>query len=483
MKQASYGKFPKRRILLADLVAMTAACLTALFVRYETWACRFDRLYITLIVSMWLIQVVIFLTVDLKNRSIYESDPFENLVAVIRDRTIIIIMTVLYLYVTQQGEVSSRFVIGAIYIFSIVYDYLVRMLLRYLYYRQHGKDMQTQLVELKYPYPAGEELSAILSENSDKDVLIHRQGASDEEYDSMIETVDKTGRRVYAGLNVSGYEVKKGIASDVAGYLTIPVGIRKEKYTLLGVEYAIARTEEATLHVIRHLRELRGKYICFSNVHTLVMAHENEEYRKILNGSAYTFADGNPIAKREVRGGHTGVERVAGPDFMTHMFEDTSDGSVSHYFYGSSPETIEALGRELKCKYPDMDIRGMYSPPYRELTHDEDEQDIKRINDSGADIVWIGLGAPKQEKWMADHAGKINGVMMGVGAGFDFHAQTIKRAPVWIQRIGMEWLYRLCQDPGRLFKRYVVTNAKYYVYTLTDRTGKQNSVDMVQRDM
>lgn len=111
----------------------------------------------------------------------------------------------------------------------------------------------------------------------------------------------------------------------------------------------------------------------------------------------------------------------------------------------------------------------MYSPPFRELSGKEDEEDICRINESGADIVWVGLGAPKQEKWMNAHAGKINAVMMGVGAGFDFHAGTIDRAPVWVQRIGLEWLYRLFQDPGRLFKRYFVTNIKFFWYLFTDK--------------
>ncbi len=108
----------------------------------------------------------------------------------------------------------------------------------------------------------------------------------------------------------------------------------------------------------------------------------------------------------------------------------------------------------------------MYSPPFRKLTEEEDAADVKRINESGADIVWIGLGAPKQENWMRQHKDKINGVMMGVGAGFDFHAGTIDRAPVWIQKIGFEWLYRLFQDPGRLFKRYFVTNIKFFWYLL-----------------
>ena len=129
---------------------------------------------------------------------------------------------------------------------------------------------------------------------------------------------------------------------------------------------------------------------------------------------------------------------------------------------------MDALKASLEAKYPGIIIKGMYSPPFRELTPEEDREDIERINAAGADIVWIGLGAPKQEKWMKAHEGKIHGVMMGVGAGFDFHAGTIKRAPLWIQKIGFEWLYRLFQDPKRLISRYFITNIKFMWYLTID---------------
>jgi exopolysaccharide biosynthesis WecB/TagA/CpsF family protein len=148
------------------------------------------------------------------------------------------------------------------------------------------------------------------------------------------------------------------------------------------------------------------------------------------------------------------------------MFRDTMDGSVSHYFYGSTQETLDALREQLEARYPGLVIKGMYSPVFGEVSEQQDAEDVKRINDADAGIVWIGLGAPKQEKWMNAHEGRIHGVMMGVGAGFNFHAGNIKRAPVWMQRIGLEWLFRLFQDPKRLFKRYFVTNTKFFWYLL-----------------
>ncbi len=157
---------------------------------------------------------------------------------------------------------------------------------------------------------------------------------------------------------------------------------------------------------------------------------------------------------------------------MKEMFLATQDGSLKHYFYGASEETIALLKERLASDYPGMQVVGLYSPPFRPLTPEEDAEMIAKINASGADVIWIGLGAPKQENWMAAHAGKFSGVMLGVGAGFNFHAGNIKRAPKWIQKLSLEWLYRLFQDPKRLFKRYLITNTKWLWYTRGDRRKK-----------
>lgn len=237
---------------------------------------------------------------------------------------------------------------------------------------------------------------------------------------------------------------------------------------IFGVNYCVSNLQEAVSYVLANLKDLSGQYICFSNVHTTVMAKENPAYRDILNSAALTYPDGAPIAKLQRKRNNPTAKRVAGPDFMDLMFQATADGKIKHYFFGSKEETLEALKQNLLEKYPNLNICGMYSPPFRKLTPEEDKQDIERINYSGADIIWVGLGAPKQEQWMNAHKDKINGVMMGVGAGFDFHAGTIQRAPKWVQKIGLEWLYRLSRDPKRLFKRYLVTNTKFLWYLLRD---------------
>lgn len=155
---------------------------------------------------------------------------------------------------------------------------------------------------------------------------------------------------------------------------------------------------------------------------------------------------------------------MAGPDLMPAIWKATEHTEYSHYFYGSTPETIAALEKNLRSKYPDLKIAGMESPPFRPLTEEEDRQAVERINASGADFVWVGLGAPKQEKWMYEHQGRIHAVMLGVGAGFDFHAGTVKRAPDWMQQTlpGMDvsvW-YRIPSGFGSgTYRRWTICSA------------------------
>lgn len=230
---------------------------------------------------------------------------------------------------------------------------------------------------------------------------------------------------------------------------------------ILGVNLSITNMQEMINLTLEQLDEMRGEYLCFSNVHTTVMSYEDPEYRKVQNSAFAALPDGSPLSYVQRVRGHKEARRVAGPDFMGEMWKATENTEIKHYFYGSSETTIASLKECLNAKYPNLKIVGMESPPFRPLTKEEDEDAIRRINESGADILWVGLGAPKQEKWMYEHRGKINAVMMGVGAGFDFHAGIAKRAPMWMQTHYLEWLYRLVQDPRRLWKRYVNTNLRF----------------------
>lgn len=230
---------------------------------------------------------------------------------------------------------------------------------------------------------------------------------------------------------------------------------------VFGVKIAATTLKTAVNTICRHLPEWSGQYITFVNVHAIAMAQENEDYLNVQREAVVSFADGYPVAKYQRKKGYKSAKRVAGPDFMTEIFKLSSQRHYRHFFYGSSPETLLKLKKHLEKSYPGIEIAGMISPPYEKKLREDYGADIERINQANADFVWIGLGAPKQECWMYQHRGKINGLMLGVGAGFEFHAGVVKRAPVWMQRCGLEWLYRLYQEPERLAARYWKTNLKF----------------------
>lgn len=211
-------------------------------------------------------------------------------------------------------------------------------------------------------------------------------------------------------------------------------------------------------YITRNLEELKGNYICVSNVHTTVMSFRNKEYRRIQNSAAMALPDGQPLSIVSRMRGYTQAQRVPGPDLMPKIMELSQEKGYTHYFYGSTDRTLKKLRSVLLARYPGLKIAGMYAPPFREVTPAEDAEDVNRINGSGADFVWVALGAPKQEKWMYGHRNRVNGLMIGVGAAFDFIAGTAKRAPMWMQSLCMEWVFRIMQDPGRMLPRYLNTN-------------------------
>ncbi len=252
---------------------------------------------------------------------------------------------------------------------------------------------------------------------------------------------------------------------------------------ILGVNIAVTTMQDTVNLIVSQIDKLKGKFICLSNVHTTVMSDKDEEYRKIQNAAFLALPDGSPLALVQRLRGYKGAEQVAGPDLMPALWKATENTYISHYFYGSTQETVDALEHKLKAQYPNLKIAGMEAPPFRPLTKEEDEEAIRRINESGASIVWVGLGAPKQEKWMYEHQDKINALMLGVGAGFDFHAGTVKRAPSWMRNHYMEWLYRLIQDPKRLWKRYVETNGKFVLLSIRDAFVWKKYVDADRKNL
>lgn len=244
---------------------------------------------------------------------------------------------------------------------------------------------------------------------------------------------------------------------------------------ILKTKINITTMDEAVSWIDEHLAELSGKYVCISNVHTTVTAYRDEKYRAVQNGSALSLPDGKPLSIVQRHRGYENAGRVPGPDLMPEIFALSEKKGYRHYFYGSKQSTLDALKERLLEKYPKLNIVGMYSPPFRPLTEEEDQEAVERINAVKPDFIWVGLGAPKQEIWMAEHENRVHGVMLGVGAGFDFHAGTIKRAPKWMQELCMEWLYRISQDPKRLLWRYLDTNFSFlwYLWKEKCRNGKR----------
>lgn len=240
---------------------------------------------------------------------------------------------------------------------------------------------------------------------------------------------------------------------------------------ILKTNISVTNMSDTIAYINAHIEELRGKYICVSNVHTTVMSYENEKYRIIQNSAAMALPDGAPLSSYSRKKGFKEARRVTGPDLMLELFRVSPQRGYRHFFYGATPEILEAMKKNMSKEYPDTVIAGMYSPPFRKMTPDEDDTIVKMINNTQPDFVWVGLGAPKQEEWMYEHMDKVNAVMIGVGAGFDYLAGEIKRAPQWMQKLSLEWIYRLLQDPRRLWKRYLTTNMKFIRFTRREKKG------------
>ena len=230
---------------------------------------------------------------------------------------------------------------------------------------------------------------------------------------------------------------------------------------ILGVNISVTNMNDTVKYIENNLDSLKGNYICVSNVHTTVMSYEDKAYRNIQNSGVMALPDGGPLSVVSRKKGFKEAKRVTGPDLMEEIFKISEEKGYKHYFYGSTEETLDELKTKLIQKYPKLQIVGMFSPPFRKLTEWEDVEITNKINETNANFIWVGLGAPKQEIWMFNHKNKVNGLMLGVGAGFDYHAEKIKRAPKWMQNNNLEWVYRLLQDPRRLYKRYLTTNFKF----------------------
>lgn len=246
-------------------------------------------------------------------------------------------------------------------------------------------------------------------------------------------------------------------SSRSAGYTKIVHSARRGDL-VLGAYIDALSWPETLDQLVTWGRAHESRYVAICNVHVVATASRDTAYRNAINGADMATPDGAPVAWMLRRLGFPGQPRINGPDLTMELCKRCAVDALPVFFYGSTSVTLEALERRLKTALPNLIIGGLESPPFRPIAAEEDADTVARINASGAAIIFVGLGCPKQELWMAEHRGKINAVMIGVGAAFDFHAGTIKRAPPWMQDTGLEWLHRLLSDPRRLWKRYLTTN-------------------------
>jgi N-acetylglucosaminyldiphosphoundecaprenol N-acetyl-beta-D-mannosaminyltransferase len=206
-----------------------------------------------------------------------------------------------------------------------------------------------------------------------------------------------------------------------------------------------------------------SRYVCICNVHSLVTARQQPAFARALAQADMTTPDGAPVAWMLRRLGMAGQERINGPDLMLRYCERAQRSGVAIFLYGSTAEMLMALQSELRRRFPALRIAGSHAPPFRPPTPAETQSEIDQINGSGAGVVFVSLGCPKQEMWMAERSGHIRAVTIGVGAAFAFHAGITRRAPAWMHSAGLEWLHRLAQEPRRLWRRYLVTNSVFIV--------------------
>jgi N-acetylglucosaminyldiphosphoundecaprenol N-acetyl-beta-D-mannosaminyltransferase len=206
-----------------------------------------------------------------------------------------------------------------------------------------------------------------------------------------------------------------------------------------------------------------SRYVCLCNVHSVVTAARDDDFARVVSHADLATPDGAPIAWMLRRLGHPGQQRINGPDLMARYLFKAATSGESIFLCGGTQATLNRLKPELQRRFPGLRVAGSCSPPFRVLTPDEDSALVDQINRSGAGTVWVALGCPKQEAWMEAHRGRIHAVMVGVGAAFEFFAGTVPRAPVWMQRMGLEWIHRLVSEPRRLWRRYLVANPLFII--------------------
>lgn len=249
--------------------------------------------------------------------------------------------------------------------------------------------------------------------------------------------------------------------ADLAAYR------RRTREDVLNAPIDVLTLNDAVERIFQWALERQGRTVCHCNAHSVLTARQLPAHANAIQQADLATPDGAPIAWLLRKKGHPGQRRISGPDLMWACCREAAKRGTAMMLYGGTPSTVRLLEQQLRAAFPGINIVGAVSHPFRDVSPEEDAASVDLINQSGARIVWVGLGCPKQELWMEAHHHRINAVMV-VGAAFDFHAGVTKRAPLWMQRSGLEWLHRLMQDPRRLASRYLVGNFVFIIAMLPD---------------
>jgi N-acetylglucosaminyldiphosphoundecaprenol N-acetyl-beta-D-mannosaminyltransferase len=258
----------------------------------------------------------------------------------------------------------------------------------------------------------------------------------------------------------------------------VPIIDESASFPVLGVRVDAVQIPDAIARIEAWATNRDGcHYVVVADMHVISQAKHDPGFRKVLDSADFLVPDGTPLVWIGRLHGHALRRRVSGPELMLSFFDATARKGFRHFFYGGAPGIPELLAENLQKRFPGTIIAGTYSPPFRQLTAEEDSRIMDMIRQAHPDVVWVGLGAPKQERWMYEHRDRLGlAVLIGVGAAFDLHAGTRKQAPVWMRENGFEWLFRLFQEPQRLWRRYLLHGSKFvYWATLEMLTRKKHS--------
>lgn len=247
---------------------------------------------------------------------------------------------------------------------------------------------------------------------------------------------------------------------------------RLKKINVLGVAISICTYDSVVEEIIRLAKRQKSAAVTACATHLIMTSFRDDELARMVNEFDIVAPDGQPVRWALNILGNAGLsDRVYGPELMLRICERSAREGIKIFLYGSTVEVVTRLKDNFQEKIPDLLIAGIQPSRFRPLTEEEEHHDIAMINNSGSNICFVGLGCPRQEKWVYEHRGRVNAVMVAVGAAFDFHAGTLRQAPKWMQKRGLEWLFRLIMEPRRLWKRYILNNPQYLLLLFLQWTG------------